>query len=1057
MTLSSPPAPSSFVVVDVAQSGTATAGADFLGGTSNLFFNAGETTKTFSVTPLADSAIEGDETVIFTVIPGTNYTVGSPSSATATITNDDVAVSIVTGTLPNGAVGTAYSQTVAASNGTAPYSFQVTAGSLPSGLTLATSGALSGTPTAAGTFNFTVTVTDSSGTPGSSTASQAYTITMAAPTLTMTPGAGTLTAAYNTAYSQAFTASGGTGSFSYALTGTLPTGLTLSGNTISGTATAPGSYPISITATDTAATGAGAPFSVTQAYTLNVPAPTIAVTPATLPGATVGTAFSQTLTASGGAGSYTFALTGTLPTGITLTGSTLSGTPTQAGSFAVTVTATDANGQTGSRAYTLNVAAPTLAITPASGALPITYATPFSRSFAASGGTGPYTYALSGTLPAGLTFTAATATVAGTPTASGNFAFTITATDTGSSGTGAPFSVAGNYTLAIAAPSITVTPSPLPNATAGSAYSATLVGGGAVAPYTFSLTGGTLPAGVTLSSSGVLSGTPTASGVFPITVQVNDTNGQQATVNLSLTVAVPTLTVTPTTIPVASLGLPYSQTFTTTGGVAPYSYTVTSGALPSGLTLNPANGVLSGTPQASGAFAFAITVTDSTAGTPATATVNFALQVAVRPDPASDAEVRGLVQAQAEASRRFATVQISNFRERLDRLHSAPVSLDNSGKIGFSNGLRMTGPDICRDTLVRATARECAAQRGAQGDAPTFGGLAQASMMDPAAANLATGAMFTPASYAGGNGAQANLGSTSAVGAASAAPAATAAASIGAPRIAIWTAGQFRFGEQSGAAGNTLLDFESDGVTIGADYRFSRNFAAGLGVGYGRDRVDVGSNGTRSHGEAVTMAAYASYLPVKNVFIDAVVGYQWFDFDLQRFVTSTGALVGSQRDGNQWFGSVSVGADFAAGDWQLTPYSRVEMSRATLDAYRENSGSVFDLAFQDQTFDSTSIGVGGRARLSHNLGWARLYPEFSAEYQWQLDNNGDVLVTYADQVTGPFSAIRLTALDRDQLILASKLDLELLSHWMFGLEYTARIASGAGSDNALKLTVTRSF
>ena len=135
---------------------------------------------------------------------------------------------------------------VTASGGVAPYTFAVTAGSLPNGLTLNSGGALSGTTTASGTFNFTVTATDNFG----QTGSRAYTVTIAAPTLTMTPAPGTLNAPYATAFSQTFTASGGSNSFSYALTGTLPTGLTFSGNTISGTPTAPGSYPITVTATD---------------------------------------------------------------------------------------------------------------------------------------------------------------------------------------------------------------------------------------------------------------------------------------------------------------------------------------------------------------------------------------------------------------------------------------------------------------------------------------------------------------------------------------------------------------------------------------------------------------------------------------------------------------------------------------------------------------------------------------------------------------------------------------------------------------------------------------
>jgi len=106
----------------------------------------------------------------------------------------------------------------------------------------------------------------------------------------------------------------------------------------------------------------------------------------------------------------------------------------------------------------------------------------------------------------------------------------------------------------------------------------------------------------------------------------------------------------------------------------------------------------------------------------------------------------------------------------------------------------------------------------------------------------------------------------------------------------IWTAGLIRFGDQEAGAGRASYEFESEGVTIGADYRFSPNFAAGLGIGFGRDTVDIGSNGSRSRGEAQTVAAYASFLPGGSVFIDGLIGYQWLDFDLRRYVTSTGRL-----------------------------------------------------------------------------------------------------------------------------------------------------------------------
>ena len=109
----------------------------------------------------------------------------------------------------------------------------------------------------------------------------------------------------------------------------------------------------------------------------------------------------------------------------------------------------------------------------------------------------------------------------------------------------------------------------------------------------------------------------------------------------------------------------YSQTLTASGGTAPYTFAVTAGALPSGLTL-ASNGALTGTPTADGAYTFSVTATDALGFT---ATRAYAVTVAPRPDPTQDAEVRGLLDAQAQATRRFATAQIDNFHARLESLH----------------------------------------------------------------------------------------------------------------------------------------------------------------------------------------------------------------------------------------------------------------------------------------------------------------------------------------------------------------------------------------------------
>lgn len=112
-----------------------------------------------------------------------------------TITNDDVAVSITTVTLPNPSVGAAYSQTVAATGGSGPYTFSLSAGALPTGIFLSTAGVLSGTANQVGSFSSTIAATDAN----SQTASRAYTLNVAAPTLTLTPPAGALTATFGIA------------------------------------------------------------------------------------------------------------------------------------------------------------------------------------------------------------------------------------------------------------------------------------------------------------------------------------------------------------------------------------------------------------------------------------------------------------------------------------------------------------------------------------------------------------------------------------------------------------------------------------------------------------------------------------------------------------------------------------------------------------------------------------------------------------------------------------------------------------------------------------------
>jgi len=236
-----------------------------------------------------------------------------------------------------------------------------------------------------------------------------------------------------------------------------------------------------------------------------------------------------------------------------------------------------------------------------SGTLNVAYA----ATLAATGGTAPYTWSSSGTLPKGLTLSGA-GVLSGTPTVAGSSSFSITVTDSASPAATATLAA----TLVVNDSAITITTAAtLPVGVVGSAYSQTLAATGGTPPYAWA---GTPPAGLTLSSAGVLSGTPTAAGTSNFTITLTDSASNPGAATLAATLVVnPALAITAPTLPSGTVGAPYAgATFAATGGVGPYTWSIPAGgAAPPGLTLS-SGGVLSGTPT-SPYGSITVQVTDS--------------------------------------------------------------------------------------------------------------------------------------------------------------------------------------------------------------------------------------------------------------------------------------------------------------------------------------------------------------------------------------------------------------------------------------------------------------
>lgn len=230
------------------------------------------------------------------------------------------------------------------------------------------------------------------------------------------------------------------------------------------------------------------------------------------------------------------------------------------------------------------------------------------------------------------------------------------------------------------------------------------------------------------------------------------------------------------------------------------------------------------------------------------------------------------------------------------------------------------------------------------------------------------------------------------------------ASADGDARFGVFVNGRINFGDKDATANESGFDFDTRGITLGADYRLTDRLILGGALGFASTDSDFDNSAGKLDNRTNSVSFYGNFIPSENTYLDWIATAGRHDFESERNLSTLSVRTEGDTTGDEIALSLSGGVNFNRGAMLLNAYGRLERIEIDIDGYRETGGGGLALEYEDQTVKSLTTALGARLSNAYSLSWGVLTPSAYLEWEHEFEDDGRMITAaFAEDPTVSFS------------------------------------------------------